>query len=73
MVADVEPAGGVAPCDPRQPTDWSESVPGDGPAVDPPEARPAIYRDDPLAPLATGWPHIEAALVRKQALSRRRR
>ena len=71
MIADVKPTRG-----PREvtPSDGSEPGPGDGPVVEPPAAPPAIEsNDEPLAPMATRWPHTEAALARKRALSRRRR
>jgi len=74
MVASVKPARGSHDATPTDPTDKSEPVPGDAPTVDPLVARPVVYSTgDPLVPLATRWPHIEAELVRKRAHSRRRR
>ena len=75
MVVDVKPAKGSLDATPSEVTDASEPGPSEG-AVTPRRqvVRPAIDpRHDPLAHLATRWPHIEAEVVRRQALARRRR
>jgi hypothetical protein len=72
MVVEVKPARRAHDTTPSDP---AEPVPGDGSAVARRQvARPAIAPTSQLLTrLAPRWPHIEAALVRRCALSRRRR
>ena len=73
MIVDAKRARGSLEATPSSPT-ADEPVADDDSASRPRVARPAIDpASEPLTPLATRWPHIEADLVRKRALSRRRR
>ena len=73
MVADAKPGRGAPHATHADPTETSQLIARDGPAAVPPVAPPGMHSpDEPLAPLATRWPHVEAELVRRRAFSRRR-